>query len=79
MTTEAMSRGVVEAEAAFLEANPSFRETAIVDDLRATEYGRIDAHGHVYLDYTGGSVYAQSQLDEHMRLLRESVYGNPIL
>ena len=77
MTTEAVSRDRVEAEAAFLEANPSFRETAIVDELRATEYGRIDAHGDVYLDYTGGSVYAQSQLDEHMRLLRESVYGNP--
>jgi molybdenum cofactor sulfurtransferase len=77
MTAEAVSRALVEAQAAFLEANPSFRETAIVDELRATEYARIDAHGDVYLDYTGGSVYAQSQLDEHMRLLQESVYGNP--
>ena len=77
MTTQAVSRDLVEAEAAFLEADPSFRETAIVDEMRSTEYGRIDAHGDVYLDYTGGSVYAQSQLDEHMRLLQESVYGNP--
>jgi len=69
--------GQPQAEAAFLEAAPSFRETAVLDELRATDYGRLDARGDVYLDYTGGSVYAQSQLDEHMRQLQESVYGNP--
>jgi selenocysteine lyase/cysteine desulfurase len=65
------------AEAAFLEANPRFGETAILDELRATEYGRLDAHGDVYLDYTGGSLYAAAQLEEHHRMLRETVYGNP--
>ena len=34
------------------------RQTAILDELRATEYGRLDARGDVYLDYTGGSLYA---------------------
>ena len=48
-----------------------------LDELRATEYGRLDATGNVYLDYTGGSLYAESQLDEHVRMLREGVYGNP--
>lgn len=66
-----------QAEAAFLAANPSFRETAVLDALRASEYGRLDASGDVYLDYTGGSLYAASQLEEHLRLLRETVYGNP--
>ena len=31
----------------------------------------------MYLDYTGGSLYAESQLEDHMRLLRGVVYGNP--
>src|SRR3954447_2335283 len=66
-----------EAEAAFLAADPGFRATALLDELRATEYGRLDERGEIYLDYTGGSLYAQSQLDEHLRLLREAVYGNP--
>jgi molybdenum cofactor sulfurtransferase len=61
----------------FLGATPSFHATAAVDRLRATEYARLDERGSVYLDYTGGSMYAQSQLDEHMALLRDSVYGNP--
>ena len=65
------------AEAAFHEANPEFPATRIVDELRASEYGRLDAGGHVYLDYTGGSLYAQSQLDEHMALMQKTVYGNP--
>ncbi len=30
----------------------------MLDELRATEYARLDASGDVYLDYTGGSLYA---------------------
>jgi molybdenum cofactor sulfurtransferase len=83
MTTEASAAqeldraGLREAEAAFLVANPSYRATAIVDELRATEYARLDERGDVYLDYTGGGLYAASQLTDHMRLLRDTVYGNP--
>ncbi len=69
--------GRAQAQAAFLDANPSFRETAVLDELRSTEYGRIDAGGDVYLDYTGGSLYAESQVEEHLRMLRDTVYGNP--
>ena len=65
------------AEAEFLESHPGFRETALLDELRKTEYARLDARGDVYLDYTGGSVYAASQLEEHVRMLGERVYGNP--
>jgi molybdenum cofactor sulfurtransferase len=32
---------------------------------------------HVYLDYTGGGIYAESQIQKHQQLLREHVYGNP--
>jgi molybdenum cofactor sulfurtransferase len=69
--------GLATAEAGFLAATPGFEETAVLDDLRATEYARLDARGDVYLDYTGGSLYAASQVEEHHRMLREGVYGNP--
>jgi molybdenum cofactor sulfurtransferase len=69
--------GRAQAEADFLGANPSFRETAVLDALRASEYARLDARGDVYLDYTGGSLYATSQVEEHLRRLRDTVYGNP--
>jgi selenocysteine lyase/cysteine desulfurase len=65
------------AEAAFRAATPGFAATAVLDELRATEYARLDAAGDVYLDYTGGSLYAASQLDAHLRMLGETVYGNP--
>ena len=45
--------------------------------MRASDYARLDAQGHVYLDYTGGSLYATSQLDRHMALLHDHVLGNP--
>jgi molybdenum cofactor sulfurtransferase len=44
---------------------------------RWTNCARLDQQGHVYLDYTGGGLYAQSQLIAHMTLLSEGVFGNP--
>ena len=46
-------------------------------ELRRSEYARLDAGGHVYLDYTGAGLYAESQLDDHFELLRRNVFGNP--
>ncbi len=65
-----------EAREAFLLTYPHVDLDA-VDRLRAQEYDRLDYGRHVYLDYTGGGLYAQSQLDAHMALLREGVFGNP--
>lgn len=65
------------ALAAFGGAYPAFDATRALDDLRATEYARLDAGGHVYLDYTGGGLYAESQLREHLALLGRDVFGNP--
>ena len=64
------------ALAAFLRRYPEF-DSARLDQLRATEYGRLDAQGQVYLDYTGGGLYAESQLSDHLELLRATVLGNP--
>ncbi len=61
----------------FLEEHPSYAETSVLDELRAREYTRLDAKGHIYLDYTGGSLYAESQLRWHTSLLKNRVLGNP--
>jgi hypothetical protein len=66
---------VVEAE--FLDRYPAYAATRHVDALRAVEYRRFDAHMHTYLDYTGGSVYAESQLRAHTELLQQTIFGNP--
>ncbi len=65
------------AQAAFLRAHPAYAATARLRELRATEYGRLDRLGHIYLDYTGGSLYAADQVRRHAELLRENVFGNP--
>jgi molybdenum cofactor sulfurtransferase len=65
------------AEAAFASRFPEFDPDGSFATLRQTEYGRLDATGHVYLDYTGGGLHAASQLDAHVELLRREVLGNP--
>jgi molybdenum cofactor sulfurtransferase len=66
-----------EAHADFVARFPGYKKTALLDDLRATEYRRLDERGQVYLDYTGGSLHAESQLQKHYELLRSGVLGNP--
>jgi molybdenum cofactor sulfurtransferase len=61
----------------FLQAYPAYASTSELDALRAAEYARLDQQGHVYLDYTGGGLYAESQLRDHMALLQGGVFGNP--
>jgi len=61
----------------FLKAYPTYPTTESIDKLRAVEYARLDAGEHVYLDYTGGGLYAESQLRAHQKLLSENVFGNP--
>ncbi len=66
-----------EAEQAFRQVYPTFERTIRLDELRVTEYGRLDKLGHIYLDYTGGGLYAECQLREHFDLLSHHVFGNP--
>jgi molybdenum cofactor sulfurtransferase len=58
-------------------SSPRYVDTAALDELRRTEFARLEAGGHVYLDYTGAGLYAESQLREHVELLRGNVFGNP--
>ena len=66
-----------EACANFVERYPSYLETGLLDRLRATEYRRLDERRQVYLDYTGGALYAESQVRKHFDLLASGVFGNP--
>jgi molybdenum cofactor sulfurtransferase len=61
----------------FIQKYPEYESTASIDELRATDYSRIDRTGQVYLDYTGGGLYADSQVMKHQKLLLEGVFGNP--
>src|SRR5947209_2655442 len=71
------SEGMREVEHAFRLAYPAFANTSLLDDLRAKEYAHLDGWGHIYLDYTGAGLSAESQLREHFDLLRGNVFGNP--
>ena len=66
-----------QAFADFLRSEPLYRETAVLDTLRAREYSRLDRLDHVYLDYTGSGLYADSQVRRHAELLLGNVFGNP--
>lgn len=65
------------AESAFLSEKPDYALTNAIDKLRKEEFNRLDREGHIYLDYTGGSLYASSQVQKHMELLSQGVFGNP--
>ncbi len=66
-----------ERYAAFLDECPDYTRTLSLDTVRATEFSRLDRLGHVYLDYTGGGLYAESQIRDQMSFLLETVLGNP--
>ena len=63
--------------AEFLKAYPEYEATHVLDALRASEYRRLDDQQHVYLDYTGGGLHAESHIREHAELLTRGVFGNP--
>ncbi|MBI3173752.1 MAG: aminotransferase class V-fold PLP-dependent enzyme [Chloroflexi bacterium] len=62
---------------AFLQTYPTFAKTESIDALRRAEYSRLDDAEHIYLDYTGGGIYAESQIRQHHELLRKNTFGNP--
>jgi selenocysteine lyase/cysteine desulfurase len=69
--------GLGGAERAFAARFPEFDPDGRFAALRRQEYGRLDADHQVYLDYTGGGLHADSQIDAHVELLRTAVLGNP--
>lgn len=65
------------AFAAFQQMYPSVMTTQVLDDLRASDYARLDQQQQIYLDYTGGGLYAESQVRQHLAMLQNGVFGNP--
>jgi selenocysteine lyase/cysteine desulfurase len=61
----------------FLGAYPAYKQTSAIDTLRKKNYAILDRSNTVYLDYTGGGLYAESQLKAHQDLLRRNIFGNP--
>ena len=61
----------------FLSRFPEYARAHSLDELRAFDFSRLDETGQVYLDYTGGALYARSHVERHMELLRSGVFGNP--
>ncbi len=56
---------------------PEYAQTAVLDELRAREFARLDELRHVYLDFTGSGLYAASQVQRHADWLLGGVFGNP--
>ena len=61
----------------FLVSYPEYRSTRRLDELRREEFARLDDRGHIYLDYTGGGLYGESQVRRHMDMLLGRVLANP--
>jgi molybdenum cofactor sulfurtransferase len=61
----------------FEQRYPAYTSTSVLDDVRARDYARLDATGQVYLDFTGGCPYGESQLARHRDLLAGVVLDNP--
>ena len=61
----------------FVQLNPDYLKTLLLDDLRATDFARLDEKKHVYLDYTGAGLHAAPQVREHTEYLNSDVAGNP--
>jgi selenocysteine lyase/cysteine desulfurase len=73
----ALAPPVAARDSGFLAAWPEYAETTALDRLRDRELSRLDRQGHVYLDYTGGGLYGESQVRRHADLLLTQVLGNP--
>ncbi|KAG8653142.1 molybdenum cofactor sulfurase isoform X2 [Manihot esculenta] len=48
-----------------------------IDEIRATEFKRLDQSGLVYLDHAGATLYSELQLEAIFKDLNSRVYGNP--
>ena len=63
------------SETVFPAANDT--STQVIEELRRTEYARLDEQNQVYLDYTGGSLFSSVQMEKHLQFLQQNIFGNP--
>ena len=77
LTSRYGARRMTAAHEDFVRRFSGYATTTVIDELRATDYARLDHLGQTYLDYTGGGLYAESQISRHHELLAARVLGNP--
>lgn len=61
----------------FIAEYPEFHNYLHIDELRKTEFARIDKQGQIYLDFTAGGLYSEKQINEHAEFLKNHLLGNP--
>ncbi|MGX1778247.1 aminotransferase class V-fold PLP-dependent enzyme [Nocardia brasiliensis] len=62
---------------AFDRAYPAYADTRHLDDVRATDFGHLDEHGLIYLDYTGSGLPSRTQLRNYHAVMSQEIWGNP--
>jgi hypothetical protein len=60
----------------FIKAHPQYSLTSPLDVLRQRDYTRLASTAEVYVDYMGGSLYPESLVGDHARLLQGHTFGN---
>ncbi|KAJ7645970.1 PLP-dependent transferase [Mycena polygramma] len=75
-TQDNISDAASNAYQEFLKLFPEYRLTWILDTLRRSDYGRLEATGETYVDYMGGAIYPESLIRVHTDFLNRSVLGN---
>lgn len=66
---QSMSPTAAGAKEDFVERFPDYGDRGLLDDLRLREFSRLDRLGHVYLDFTGSGLHAESQIRGPAELL----------
>ncbi|MCE7996635.1 MAG: aminotransferase class V-fold PLP-dependent enzyme [Roseivirga sp.] len=61
----------------FLSDFPDYASTTDIDQLRDVDFKKLDEQKHVYLDYTGGHLFGESQVIKHQEFLSSTILGNP--
>jgi molybdenum cofactor sulfurtransferase len=61
---------------AFLKAFPEYQLTSTLDNLRESDFSRLDHTGETYVDYMGGAVYPESLIRRYTGFLNSNVLGN---
>jgi selenocysteine lyase/cysteine desulfurase len=74
---ESMSPIAAGAKEDFVGRFPDYGDRGPLDELRRREFSRLDRLGHVYLDFTGSGLYAESLIGGHAEILLGAVFGNP--
>jgi len=72
----AIDNDIVVAYSAFLKAFPEYQLTSPLDDLRRSDFSRLDRTGETYVDYMGGALYPESLIRRYTAFLNNNVLGN---